>query len=75
MSIKREMAKEIRMISEEIKILEIKRSRSEAALIKSLISKSEPNKEDVDYFCAFTAEIDLKRDRIQELTLELEKLV
>ncbi len=75
MSIKREMAKEIRMISEEIKILEIKRSRSEAALIKSLISKSEPNKEDVDYFFAFTAEIDLKRDRIQELTRELEKLV
>lgn len=75
MSIKREMAREIRVISEEIQLLEIKRSRSEAALIESLISKSEPKKEDVEYFRAFTAEIEVKRDRIQKLTRELEKLL
>ena len=75
MSIKREMAKEIRVISEEIQLLEIKRSRSEAALIESLIIKIEPKKEDVEYFRAFTAEIEVKRDRIQKLTRELEKLL
>ena len=48
MSIKREMAKEIRVISEEIQLLEIKRSRSEAALIESLISKSQTKKEDLE---------------------------
>lgn len=75
MSLKREIAKEIRVISEEIKLLEIKRSRSEASLIEALISKREPNKDDVEYFRAFTADIDVKRDRIQKLTRELEKLV
>ena len=40
MSVKKELAKEIRILEEEIKVLEIKRSRSQAALIESLDRKS-----------------------------------
>ncbi len=75
MSLKRDFAKEIRMISEEIQLLEIKRSRSQAALIESIISKQEPNPEDVQYFRAFTSQIEVKRERLQELTKSLEKLL
>lgn len=75
MSLKKEIAREIRVIGEEIKMLEIKRSRSQAALIESLVSKAKPNPDDVTYFRAFTAEIDVKRDKLQKLTSELEKLV
>ncbi len=75
MTWKREIAREIRVIEEEIQMLEIKRSRSQAALIEAMISKKEPNAEDVEYFRAFTAEIEVKRTRLQKLIGELEKIV
>lgn len=75
MSKKREIAKELRLIEEEIKNLEIKRSRSQAALIEALISKSEPNADDIAYFRAFTAQIDVKRDQLKKKTRELEELI
>ncbi len=66
------LAKEIHMLEEEIKLLEIKRSRSQAALLESLISRVEPNEIDVQYFRTFTAEIDVKRAQLQKCTKELE---
>ena len=39
MSAKKELAKEIHLLEEEIKILEVKRSRSQASLIEALISR------------------------------------
>lgn len=69
------MAKEIRILEQEIQMLEIKRSRSQAALIDAIISKREPNAEDVQYFKAFTADIDVKREQLQKLTKDLEKLL
>ncbi|MCM1367553.1 MAG: hypothetical protein NC184_01905 [Roseburia sp.] len=75
MSKKREIAKELRLIEEEIKSLEIKRSRSQAALIEALISKTEPNTDDIAYFRAFTAQIDVKRDQLKKKTRELEDLI
>lgn len=75
MSKKRELAKELRLIEEEIKGLEIKRSRSQAALIEALISKTEPSTDDVAYFRAFNAQIDIKRDQLKKITQELETLI
>ncbi len=75
MSIKKEIAKEINMLEEEIKILEAKRSRSQAVIIEAMLSRVEPDENDVAYFRAFTQQINLKRERVQKLTAELEKIV
>ena len=75
MSLKMELAKEIHILEEEMKVLEIKRSRSQAALIEALISRTEPDEAEVQFFRTFTAEIDVKRERMLELMAQLEKLV
>lgn len=75
MSKKRELAKEIRLLELEIQGLEIKRSRSQAALIDALISHREPDVTDIEYFRAFTAQIEVKRERMQTATKELETLL
>lgn len=75
MSLKKELAKEIHILEEEMKVLEIKRSRSQAALIEALISRTEPDEAEVQFFRTFTAEIDVKRERMLELMAQLEKLV
>lgn len=61
------LAKEMSMLEEEIKELEIKRSRSQASLIDALISRREPNEDDVRFFRTYTAEIDIKREKLQKL--------
>ena len=75
MSVKKELAKEIRILEEEIKVLEIKRSRSQAALIESLISRQQPDESEMQFFRTFTADIDVKRERMLALMEQLEKLV
>lgn len=75
MSEKRDLAKEIRMIEAEIQSLEIKRSRSQAALLEALISKKDPDSVDVEYFRAYSAQIEVKRDRLKQVTARLEKLI
>lgn len=75
MSRKSVLAKEIHLLEEEIKILEAKRSRSQAALIEALISRKEPDETDVQFFRAFTADIEMRRERMQELTKQLEDLL
>ncbi len=69
------IAKEIHALEEEIKILEIKRSRSIAVILEALISRTNPNDEDVQYFRTFTAEIEIKREQLQKLTRQLEGLI
>ena len=69
------IAKEIHALEEEIKILEIKRSRSIAVILDALISRTTPNDEDVQYFRTFTAEIEIKREQLQKLTRQLEGLI
>ncbi len=69
------IAKEIHALEEEIKILEIKRSRSIAVILEALISRTTPNDEDVQYFRTFTAEIEIKREQLQKLTKQLEGLI
>ena len=75
MSKKKDLAKEIHMLEEEIKLLEIKRSRSMAGLMEAFISHTEPDEDDVRYFRAFTADIEVKRTRLHECTKELEGLI
>ena len=69
------IAKEIHALEEEIKILEIKRSRSIAVILEALISRTTPNDEDVQQFRTFTAEIEIKREQLQKLTRQLEGLI
>lgn len=75
MSEKKNLAKEIRVVEEEIKLLEIKRSRSQAALIESLISRQDPQEEEMQFFRTYTAEIEVKREQLVKLTKQLEKLL
>lgn len=75
MSQRSRMAKELHNLEEEIKLLEIKRSRSQAALIEALISRQTPQEEDVQFFRTFTAEIEVKREQLQQLTKRLEHLL
>lgn len=74
MSNKNKIIKEIHALEEEIKMLEIKRSRSLAALMESVISRTSPNETDVQFFRTYTAEIDLKREQLQKLTRQLEDI-
>lgn len=69
------IAKELNALEEEIKLLEIKRSRSIAVILEALISRTQPNEEDVQYFRTFTAEIEVKREQLQKLTKQLENLI
>lgn len=75
MSLKRDLAKELHLLEEEIKLLEVKRSRSQAALIEAIISRVEPSEEEVQYFRQYTAEIEVKRERLSTITKQLEDLV
>ena len=75
MSNKREVAKEKLLIEEEIKALEVKRSRSQAALIEAIISKQEPSEEEMQFFRTYTAEIEVKREKLAELNEQLKKMV
>lgn len=75
MSKKSELAKEIRLAEEDIRELELKRSRSLAALVGAIIDNSAPAEADVAYFKAFTAQIDSKRTHLQKLTKELEQIL
>lgn len=75
MSLKKDLAKEIHILEEEIKMLEVKRSRSQASLLESIISRQEPDETDLQFFRSFTAEIEVKRERMLELMDQLKKLV
>lgn len=69
------LAKEIHALEEEIKILEIKRSRSQASIIEALLSRTNPTDDDVQFFRTFTAEIEVKREQLQKLTKQLEGML
>lgn len=75
MSLKREIAKEIRELESEIKELEVKRTRSMSALVEALISKREPEETEIQYFRMYTAEIDVKRERLSTIIEQLKNLV
>lgn len=75
MSPKRQIAKEIHLLEEEMKILEGKRNRSQAHIIESLMAKTEPDPQEKQFFRTFSAEIEVKRERLTELTEKLKNLL
>ena len=75
MSVKRDLAREIEIIEREMKELESKRSRSMAALMESLISKKDPDEFEMQFFRQYTAEIEIKRGKLIEMTTRLKKML
>lgn len=75
MSMKREIARQIQIIEAEIKELEAKRARSQAALIEALISRRTPEESEMRFFRQYTADIEVKREQLSILTKRLESLV
>ena len=75
MSLKKDLAREIEIIQKEMQELETKRSRSMAALMEALISKKDPDEFEMQYFRQYTAEIEIKRERLIEMTIRLKKML
>ena len=75
MSLKKDLAKEIGMLEKEMSELESKRVRSMAALMESLISRRDPNQFEMQFFRQYTAEIEIKREKLIELNDKLKKLL
>lgn len=74
MSLKRELAKEIEGLENEIRILESKRMRSMAAVVEALASKTEPDEYELQYFRRYTADIDERRGKLIDLMVRLKHL-
>lgn len=75
MSQKRKLAREMNTLENEIKALESKRSRSMAVIMEAMLSQTNPNDTDVQFFRMFNAEIEIKREQLQKLTKQLERLL
>lgn len=75
MSAKRDLAREIQALEDEIKELESKRLRSMSSLLESVISKSEVSTEEARFFRTYTAEIEVKRERLVQLKKQLAELL
>lgn len=74
MSQKSKLVRDIHFLEEEIKFLEIKRSRSQASLIEAMISRTPVEDTDAQFFRTFSAEIDVKREQLQKMLEQLAKL-
>ena len=74
MSVKKDLTKEIGALEREMQELESKRMRSMAALMESLISRREPNEFEMQFFRQYTAEIEIKREKLIEMTAHLKTL-
>ena len=74
MSKKSELKRAIADTEQEIEALEKKRARSQSVLLSAVVTKSEPNPTDVEYFRVFTALIDERRQTLRQLMDELENL-
>ena len=75
MSLKKDLAKEIGLLEKEMTALESKRSRSMAALMESLISRRDPNEDEMQFFRQYSAEIEVKRQKLIDLTVRLKHLM
>lgn len=75
MSQKSKLAKELNALENEIKVLESKRARSMAVIMEAMLSRSIPDETDVQFFRTFNADIEIKREQLQKLTKQLEKLL
>ena len=74
MSLKKDLEKEIGILERDMQELENKRTRSMAALVEALISMRAPNEFEMQFFRQYTAEIEVKREKLIEMTDHLKKL-
>lgn len=75
MSLKKDLAREIQALEDEMKELESKRLRSMSALLESVISKTEIGQDEARFFRTYTAEIEVKRERLIELKKQLASIL
>lgn len=75
MSLRKDLAKEINTIEKEMRELEFKRDRSMAALMEALISKRDPEEVEMQFFRQYSSEIEVKREKLIELTEQLKTMV
>ena len=75
MSLKKDLAKEIGVLEKEMAELESKRVRSMAALMESLISRRDPDNSEMQFFRQYSAEIEIKREKLIELNNKLKQLL
>ena len=75
MSQKKDLAKEIAVLEKEMHELEGKRTRSMAALMEALISRREPEEREMQFFRQYSAEIEVKREKLIDLTEHLKRIM
>ena len=75
MSLKKDLAREIGTLEKEMAELESKRVRSMSALMESLISRRDPEESEMQFFRQYSAEIEIKREKLIELNNKLRQLV
>lgn len=75
MSLRKDLAKEIGILEKEMRELEFKRTRSMAALMESLISRRDPEEQEMQFFRQYSSEIEIKRERLIDLTEQLKNLI
>ena len=75
MSLKKDLAKEIAIVEKEMQELESKRARSMAALIEALISKREPSEKEMQFFRQYSAEIEIKREKLIDMVERLKTMM
>lgn len=74
MSVMSKLRKDIAALDAEITATEIKRSRSEAAIIEALSMGNDPDENDVKYFRQYTKDIDEKRAQIILMQQQLDTM-
>ncbi len=71
---KNKLKKEILKCKKTIEEIERKRSRSQSAVVQSIILQEEPNEADVEWFNKYTGEITACRNHMVELQKKLDSL-
>lgn len=74
MSKKADIKKQIENSRNEIEELEKKRNRSQSALLQAFLEHRNPNETETEYFKVYSQLIELERDHLRKLLVELSKV-
>lgn len=74
MSKKNDLKKQIEDSRNEIEELEKKRNRSQSALLQAFLEHRNPNETETEYFKVYSQLIELERDHLRKLLVELAKI-
>lgn len=74
MSLRKHLSKEVEVLENEIRELEIKRMRSMSALVEALVTHTEPDPVEMQFFRTFTTEIENRRKKIIATTNKLNEM-